>query len=91
MHYKTVNNKGAQIDPIKLIILFVIIGIVAAVLLFWFNKSFGQEIDIIDDRLDSLDDQDNDGKPDFIRDTGSDADGSGQVRVEDDETQEQDR
>ncbi len=83
-------TKG-QIDPIKLIILFVIIGIVAAVLLFWFNDAFGKEIDIVDDRLDSLDDQDNDGKPDFIRGIFSDESETGDMTNQENDTTNQER
>lgn len=65
-YYKSVSSKG-QIDPIKLIVLFILIGVVAAVLIFGFSNLFGKQIGLVDDQMDSLDDSDNDGKPDFIR------------------------
>lgn len=81
-HYKNVNSKG-QIDPIKLIVLFILIGVVAAVLIFGFNTLFGKQIGLVDDQMDSLDDSDNDGKPDFIQriwtdDQDTDTSGSNQ-------------
>ena len=56
----------AQVDPIKLIVAFIIVGIVAAVVLFGFNRMFSKEIGTIDDSIDSLSDKDGDGKPDFL-------------------------
>ena len=56
----------AQVDPIKLIVAFIIVGIVAAVVLFGFNRMFSKELSTVDDSIDSLSDKDGDGKPDFL-------------------------
>jgi len=59
-------NKNAQVDPIKLIVAFIVIGVVATIVLFGFNRMFAKEVNNVDSNIDSLKDSDGDGKPDFL-------------------------
>ncbi|MFC1728420.1 hypothetical protein ACFLZ7_03080 [Nanoarchaeota archaeon] len=58
--------KKAQIDPMKIVILFIILAIVAAIVIYMFNTQAGKSKDIVDEQIGSLGDADGDGVATFL-------------------------
>ncbi len=60
-------RKKAQVDPMHLIILFIILAIVAAIVIFAFNTYFGKQTGIVEKQISGFEtDHDSDGIPDTV-------------------------
>lgn len=69
------HNKKGEVDPIKIIMIFVILAVVVAIMVYYFNTQIGKEKAITEGQLDALStDTDKDGVVDFMdkcKDSGS--------------------
>ena len=67
MKMKAINKKGMDVDPIKLIVGFVLIGIVFGLFLYFFTDTFGKQAsDIRQKAKESTGDYDRDFVPDIV-------------------------
>lgn len=54
--------KKAQVDPLKIVVLFIILAVVAGIVIWMFNSYFGKETEIVGGQISGLqEDKDNDG------------------------------
>ena len=58
--------KKAQVDPLKIIIAFIVLLIAAGVLIFIFTTQLGKEKGIVEKQIVGLEDTDDDGVANFI-------------------------
>ncbi|MBN2420809.1 hypothetical protein JXB27_00860 [Candidatus Woesearchaeota archaeon] len=59
-------NKKAEVDPIKIIMIFVILAVVVAILIYYFNTQIGKSKEITEKQFDALGDEDGDNIANFI-------------------------
>jgi hypothetical protein len=58
--------KRAQVDPLKIIILFIILAVVAGIIIYIFTTQVGKEAKIVEEQLEALGDEDDDGVANFL-------------------------
>lgn len=59
-------NKKSQVEPMQIIILFIILAVVAGIVIYMFNTQIGKEKKLTEEQLSGLEDTDKDGIKNFL-------------------------